>query len=140
MMKVRGLPREGLVLGTVVQVGGGFFQTHLFPLNIPLPCPTLSPFSYPLWQTSSTCDLTSLSFLHSQVPVLSLSLKEDLLFGFLMISRAGQCQWLGRMSVSPVQIYILMRGDGLITLRNALKGKASCFSSILGWGLGRGRW
>lgn len=46
MMKVRGLPREGLVSGTVVQVGGGFFQTHLFPLNIPLPCPTLSPESF----------------------------------------------------------------------------------------------
>lgn len=46
MMKVRGLPREGLVSGTVVQIGGGFFQTHLFPLNIPLPCPTLSPESF----------------------------------------------------------------------------------------------
>lgn len=37
--------------------------------------------------------------------------------------------------MSPVQICILMRGDGFITLRNASKGKASCFSRILGVGL-----
>ena len=30
-------------MGTVVEIGEGFFQTRLFPLNIPLSFPTLSP-------------------------------------------------------------------------------------------------